>query len=560
MSAFAFKRFVGDIGLREDTADKLWAGNIRTPQELASSTATRVGAIVDDNLLVNTILPVLQKYAFPITMAKDPYEKALGLLRKEAGFENSTQNSNANISSDTTAFVDPNSRVPASQTSNQSSAGITPQQATRDQPRTNEAQPSTQENNRSNRQNTGISVETNGSLHYTHHEDEDLPTIIVDGENFTISAGKPKPTVIKSTRQFGTTSNVNITGGTFVQSSILSSKPTVFKNVNSTISAATFVDTEEEKKERRKPSYKTNIVIQGNTYSTSDMHFNDDDNFWIDDMTVEPTSESVYDSHFNDTCVYTVQNLGHSRALIINNIDFSNGLSSRSGADVDSRNLENLWTKLGFTVQVHHNKRKPEIFQLIKEFATSPENRQAPMLMVYVGSHGERRGNKDFFIGTDKEQIDVANFCDMFSTSNCPMMARKPKLFFFQFCRRDKTSSDGLDANNGGIESDTNPTAEHMQVDPPVPRAQNMSDMLWSFSTAPGTKAYRDTRDGSWFVTSLCKVLMNHANKEDLVSMLTMVNNSVMLEQGVENGLNVVQMTETTSTLNKKVKFFPQRL
>ena len=41
----------------------------------------------------------------------------------------------------------------------------------------------------------------------------------------------------------------------------------------------------------------------GNTYSTSDMHFNDDDNFWIDDMTVEPTSESVYDSHFNDTCV-----------------------------------------------------------------------------------------------------------------------------------------------------------------------------------------------------------------------------------------------------------------
>jgi len=38
-----------------------------------------------------------------------------------------------------------------------------------------------------------------------------------------------------------------------------------------------------------------------------------------------------------------------------------------------------------------------------------------------------------------------------------------------------------------------------------------------------GTKAYRDTKDGSWFVTALCKVLKEHANSDDLLSIMTRV-------------------------------------
>ncbi|XP_076812923.1 non-catalytic caspase homolog csp-3-like [Clavelina lepadiformis] len=51
--------------------------------------------------------------------------------------------------------------------------------------------------------------------------------------------------------------------------------------------------------------------------------------------------------------------------------------------------------------------------------------------------------------------------------------------------------------------------------------AKDNADMLFAFATASGNSAYRDEVNGSWFTTSLSKVLMEEAKDEDLLSMLT---------------------------------------
>ena len=45
-----------------------------------------------------------------------------------------------------------------------------------------------------------------------------------------------------------------------------------------------------------------------------------------------------------------------------------------------------------------------------------------------------------------------------------------------------------------------------------------------------GNKAYRDTKDGSWFVTGLIRILQEDAHKDDLLSMLTKVRTPYLLE------------------------------
>ena len=52
--------------------------------------------------------------------------------------------------------------------------------------------------------------------------------------------------------------------------------------------------------------------------------------------------------------------------------------------------------------------------------------------------------------------------------------------------------------------------------------AENFNGTICDFLYT-GTKAYRDVKEGSWFVTALCKVLKEQAHSEDLLSMMTKV-------------------------------------
>lgn len=53
---------------------------------------------------------------------------------------------------------------------------------------------------------------------------------------------------------------------------------------------------------------------------------------------------------------------------------------------------------------------------------------------------------------------------------------------------------------------------------------RNYADMLVAHSTLPGYVAYRDSITGSWFITILCKVFMEHACTNHIYDLFNLVN------------------------------------
>jgi len=57
------------------------------------------------------------------------------------------------------------------------------------------------------------------------------------------------------------------------------------------------------------------------------------------------------------------ENWGRSRALVINNVVFSD-CPNRDGAAEDGKNMRNILQQMGFVVESHENKRKNVSFVL----------------------------------------------------------------------------------------------------------------------------------------------------------------------------------------------------
>ena len=77
--------------------------------------------------------------------------------------------------------------------------------------------------------------------------------------------------------------------------------------------------------------------------------------------------------------------------------------------------------------------------------------------------------------------------------------------------------------------------------------------MLMAYSTVSGYASFRNPRDGSRFVRCLVEVFREKAGHEDVLSMLTMVNNSISSMGEVDSK----QVGQPTSTLTKKLFFWP---
>jgi len=121
-------------------------------------------------------------------------------------------------------------------------------------------------------------------------------------------------------------------------------------------------------------------------------------------------------------------------ALIINNVEFDNDMYSyRKGGEVDSDNLEQLFTQLGFKVESHLNLGRNDTTRLLMDFTDRPEHRKADMTIVCVLSHGTEHGK---VAASDGLAIDIeVDILRRFNNDFCPALLGKPKFFVFQACR-----------------------------------------------------------------------------------------------------------------------------
>ncbi|XP_030843308.1 caspase-like [Strongylocentrotus purpuratus] len=87
-------------------------------------------------------------------------------------------------------------------------------------------------------------------------------------------------------------------------------------------------------------------------------------------------------------------------------------------------------------------------------------------------------------------------------------------------------------------------------------KVPSRSDMLIAYATVTEFVSWRDTNRGSWFIQALTEVFLHHAKDEDLLSMMTMVNDKVAraFESATDRHK---QMPAPVTMLRKKLFFFP---
>lgn len=240
-------------------------------------------------------------------------------------------------------------------------------------------------------------------------------------------------------------------------------------------------------------------------------------------------------------------------------------LDNRQGSAKDIEMLVKLFGALDFKVEIKRNPKKEEIIKVLDNISNEDHSNYDCFVLCLM-SHGL----EGFVYGADGETVLLEDVCGFFSNSRCRTLKGKPKLFVIQACRgRDKDKGVVRDSPGSPETLPGNPVTEaaissgsadgedevadrgfHFSIPQIIP---DQADVLMAYSTVSGYASFRNPRDGSRFVRCLVEVFREKAGHEDVLSMLTMVNNSLSSMGEVDSK----QVGQPTSTLTKKLYFWP---
>merc|ERR1719186_576472 len=221
--------------------------------------------------------------------------------------------------------------------------------------------------------------------------------------------------------------------------------------------------------------------------------------------------------HGDPDDTYKVRTNPKGWVLLINNEKFeSEKFATRTGSEVDEKNLETLFIQLGFKVLVRRNLKKDDMRKELMRFSELEDHKACDMAIVCVCSHGL---DKDRIITSDCREVDVReDIMSKFNNEECENLKGKPKIFIFQACRGSKEDFGIIEnvkeaTRSGAMGSDTS----RFKRDP------TWEDMLIIHSTIPGYVAMRDHYTGAWFVQCFCKVMMEKSHNTDVRRMMDKV-------------------------------------
>ncbi|CAN9514668.1 unnamed protein product [Ophioblennius macclurei] len=235
-----------------------------------------------------------------------------------------------------------------------------------------------------------------------------------------------------------------------------------------------------------------------------------------DSKTSEEVDSPVGEQKPSDPFSYKMDYPSIGTCLIINNKNFhpSTNMNRRNGTDVDVASVMQTFQKLGYTLRVANDQTAYQMKSLMTSVAGEDHSNSASFVCVLL-SHGE----DGLIYGTDKcERLDTLIRC--FKGNYCRTLLGKPKLFFIQACRGSELD-DGAEVETDSAMVETDSVSEQSSERIPVE-----ADFLYAYSTAPGYYSWRNTTNGSWFIQSLCDMLLQHKSLE-LLQIMTRVNRTV---------------------------------
>ncbi|XP_026233046.1 caspase-8 isoform X2 [Anabas testudineus] len=228
--------------------------------------------------------------------------------------------------------------------------------------------------------------------------------------------------------------------------------------------------------------------------------------------------------------------------VIINNYEFIK-LKKREGTNLDKESLRDVFMWLGFKVEIHNDCSSTDMRSLLRELGRR-DHSQMDGVVCCILSHGK----EGCVYGADDLPVTFTELCKPLNGLSCPSLADKPKLFFVQACQGTSEQQAVYiesDDHTGTLCSDAVALTESIPAD---------ADFLFAMSTVPSFVSYRDTKNGSWFIQSLCQNLVQMVDRGcDLVSILTKVNADV--SKKTDSAGIKKQMPQPAFTLRKKVVF-----
>ncbi|XP_072181236.1 uncharacterized protein [Diadema setosum] len=205
-------------------------------------------------------------------------------------------------------------------------------------------------------------------------------------------------------------------------------------------------------------------------------------------------------------------------------------LSQRDGTERDVERLLNTFgNNLKFKTHVIHDPPAHGYINVLSDLQKY-DHSNFDCFVCIILSHGA----KDVVYGSDGKTTPIDAMTGLFRGEYCRSLGGKPKLFFIQACQ-------GREAQKPvDIQQDSHQTLP------------NDADILVSLSTVPGFSSNRSVSQGSWYITTLCRVIDTYYARVDLLTMLTMVNQ--VLSQAADQQ-QCKQIGMPMHTLRKQIFF-----
>ncbi|XP_034945234.1 caspase Dronc-like [Chelonus insularis] len=239
-------------------------------------------------------------------------------------------------------------------------------------------------------------------------------------------------------------------------------------------------------------------------------------------------STRFYDLNSNENPIGTYRMRSNPRGLVllISLINYAPANLYRAAAELDDKNLKDLFKQMGFKVQSERNLTAEQIRQTIKEFSQKAELQFVDSVFIIVCGHGNMNsiGDDSVVYGDDYHDgsnlvVSCNEIIDYFVPEKCEYLKNKPKVFIFQICRGGNEQSIVRNGMYRNIPFRFNLGIGKSHFD--------YSDMFIAHSTLPDCVAYRGCESGSWFIQFCCSVFAQYAYEHHVEDLFNLVDQKI---------------------------------
>ncbi|XP_036899510.1 caspase-8 [Sturnira hondurensis] len=253
--------------------------------------------------------------------------------------------------------------------------------------------------------------------------------------------------------------------------------------------------------------------------------------------------------------IYRMTSKPRGYCVIFNNYDFSiarktvpklHNMKDRNGTDLDAEALRTTFSMLHFEIVQYKDLTAKKICEVLEVYQSKNHNNKDCFICCIL-SHGD----KGIIYGSDGQEAPIHELTSYFTSSKCPSLAGKPKIFFIQACQGDNYQR-GI-----AVETDSEEKEDYLEMDLTLQKRYipDEADFLLGMATVNNCVSYRNPMEGTWYIQSLCQSLRERCPRgDDILTILTEVNFEVSNKDDKKNMGK--QMPQPTFTLTKKL-FFP---